>query len=296
VNATSRRLAFAEAARVVCADDSISFVLDDHRSQNRDLFVPLAKCKKIGLTFSYLFETPEDETIELREVNGTSYVFGAGAPRDTRLVPFVDMVAARGAKTAAVIRYDRSSTIQCSAIHDDLARNNIALVTPDVVLYDSSEESLLNAVSTIRQANDSPDVLFLCTRTSLTADAIRDIRRSALNFGALHITPMLDIQEYDADVVPLLEHVTTFVEGSTATTFEADAALFGSASKFGAAFEAEWKEPLPERLVVMGTMLDMMREALLHAHSLKPEDLQVAMLTIDNTFMNGELFFYVVWF
>jgi hypothetical protein len=96
VNATSRELAFVGAARHICGDDSISFVIDDYKSQARFLFQPLAECKKIGLAVGYVNESPADEALDLKTVNGTSYVFGAGPARDKRLASFIDLAVSVG--------------------------------------------------------------------------------------------------------------------------------------------------------------------------------------------------------
>jgi hypothetical protein len=284
-------LAYAAATRAICGDASVGFVLGDYRAQAAFMFEPLAACRKIGVSWAYGTEAPQDEGIDLKRVNGTSYVFGAATPRDTRLVSAVDLLATRGAKTAAVIRYDRASTVQCSSIDDDLARNDIALVTPDVVLYDSSEASLQLALTAIARVDSAPDVLFVCTRTSLTDEAIADIRAAPLNVKALHFTPLLELDAYDTATRALLEGVSSVVEGSAATTATADAALFGSAKHFADTYLDDWSDSLPDRLVNIGTMLDLVREALRHATSLEPVALQRAMLAIDNKFMNGDIRF-----
>jgi hypothetical protein len=284
-------LAYSNAAREICKDESISFVLDDYRANAHILFEPLAMCKKIGLASAYARETPEDDGIALKDVNGTSFVFGAGVPRDLRLVPMIELLAANGAKTAAVIRLDRSATVQCSTIDDDLQRNAIELVTRDVVFYDMDETQLEHALATVEAAHAAPDVLFVCSRTSLGAVTIADIRRSPLNFKSLVLAPLLELEEFDAPTRALLDGVTTVFEGSAHTTLIADAALFGSASAFADVYASEWAETLPNRLVNMATMLDLMREALRHAASLAPLELQRSMLTVDTEFMNGPVRF-----
>jgi hypothetical protein len=294
VNETSRELAFVAAARAVCRDASVSFVLDDYKAQARFLFEPLAECRKIGLTPAYDRAAPVDEGLDLAAVNSTSYVFAAAAARDEFLVPFVELLDAMPeVHNVAIVRSDRASKVHCSSIGDDLTRNGIALLPPRVVQYDASSDGALEAaLASVAEHNAAPDALIICTRTSLSAATIRAVRASSLNFKTLHMTPLLDIAEFDDETRDLFNDVSTVVEGgASAITAHADAALFGSARQFADAYEADWREPLPDRLVILGTMLDLMREALRRSNSLQPAELRTAMLTISAQFMSGNVRF-----